>query len=137
MVVVGESDKDDGGEFISQRGRQGRKSMGDGGRRAVSLERKHKGRAANPRGGGSRDPSLRSSENRFSSLGSEEESLAALGQFASSRPPQYYRVLPNGDFDTEEYEDEKDWDMDDDPDGDPRLLGGVFLTRGVRSLRVE
>lgn len=23
------------------------------------------------------------------------------------------------DFDTEEYEDEKDWDMDDDPDGDP------------------
>ena len=27
-------------------------------------------------------------------------------------------MLPNGDFDSEAYEDEKDWNMEDDSDGD-------------------
>ena len=63
--------------------------------------------------GGREDLSLLSSVNRFSVLSSGDASMGELAR-NHSFIPKYLKMLPNGDFDSEAYEDEGEGDEEDD-----------------------
>ena len=81
------------------------------------------------------------SSNRFSLLGSlsldpGEGSFAELARKSGSNP-RYLKLLPNGDFDSEIYEDEKDWDCEGNPEDEDMPQSGVVDKRGSSDLLEE
>lgn len=84
IVLPGVGDIDAEGDFILQRGRQGRNGKG---RRVGSLDREQKGQPAGVGVGGSRGASPSQVRNRFSPLESEEESLEVSGKPSSACIP--------------------------------------------------
>ena len=76
-------------------------------------------------------PLLKASENRFSILSSVplDSPVFSLGSMAKEHhsQPRYLKMLPNGDFDSEVYEDEKEWE----DDGEMGCEAGLYLDRLV------
>ena len=101
----------------SRRGKQGR-GGGRGVRRSFSFD--------HGRGGGRLHlggSSSRAITRNFDSLAFPrwDQSNEVEGPSQSSiHNPKYFKMLPNGDFDTEQYEDENDWEADmEDEETDP------------------
>ena len=92
-------------------------------------------------GEGSGNSLLKSSENRFSLLSSSDldpsdSSFGAMAKNLDSKA-RYMNMLPNGDFDPEKYEDEKDWDDEEDMDEESQLQWGNITDKRGAAVDLE
>ncbi|XP_042003909.1 PE-PGRS family protein PE_PGRS16-like [Salvia splendens] len=86
-------------------------------------------------GGGCEESSGSVYGNRFSVLRhfSLDAEGSSTGNFTrnSNNQPRYLKMLPNGDFDPEAYEDEKDWEDEEDMENEDKILEQLVEKRGV------